>query len=63
LNRGTVPMNISWLRDLNASITINIPETQLNIFKFNIPKPLEFVNLYAMANSIFDSLTGPADEG
>lgn len=56
------PIELSWLSQFNAKLTINIPETDKNVFDFVIPKPLEFVNLYAVSQDSFGSILGGVAE-
>ncbi len=39
-------------------MTVNIPETDKNVFNFQIPKPIEFINLYAVGQDMFTQFFG-----
>ena len=52
------PVSLEWLSQFSAKVTINIPETDKNVFNFQIPKPVEFVNLYAVGQDMFAQFFG-----
>ena len=56
------PFSLSWMTDLNATITFYIPETELNIFKITIPKPIEFVDLYGLSQDAFSAILSGGSE-
>ena len=47
---------LNKLSKYTANITINIPETQQNVFEFTIPRALEYVDLYGFSQSMFGSI-------
>lgn len=57
VNVNTLPFNMSWLDQFVATVTLNVPESQLNIFKIQIPKPLEYINASAVVNDVIGQYT------
>lgn len=46
------------MSQFSAKVTVNIPETDKNVFNFQIPKPIEFINLYAVGQDMFTQFFG-----
>lgn len=63
IDHDTYPFDLKQLEQFVATVTLNVPETQLNVFNIQIPKPLSFVNASAIVNDVIGQfLSGTSTE-
>lgn len=62
LDRETKPFDLSWLKGLTATVTINSPETQLNSFTFSLPKSVAFAEVCTLSTGMFNDLLNGASD-